>query len=530
MSDTPLLPPHSLEAETEILGAMLFNPSEIPKAVDRLGSAEDGKRFFYVEKHGTIYAAIVELYKQGRTEQMMVHLIDYLGDKLKEIGGPSYLTTLGEQYIGVLPDTTLDLLMKKERERVRYMTAGMIKQKLLERQERGEEAVDFLTETATIMRDDLYYDHPDKRGVNTVLKEVIAEWTARIKSGGLLGKASHIPRLDGFTGGWARDRLIVVGGRPGMGKTSVCLEFGDKIVREGGHVCFISLEMSDVDLLGRVICQRAKAVYSKLQVDPKAFNADSDWDAVEKAFGDLKDSGWSIVDRPGMDIHQVCAAIENEHNQRPLDLAVIDYLQLISGLSEDYRAQAVADACMYLKNVARRLNVPIILISQLSRALEQRKADKRPTQADLRDSGGIEQAADQVIFCYRDYVYNKKLQGKARMVAEIIIAKNRFGPCGTVYCFFDGPTTRFFQDDYTLAEIVLDDEYPALTKEWLGRERLIDPASGNITIKPLEYEEDAFKRTPLPGDSEDLKNAEAEKPKKSEYDELGEGLDDPFDM
>ena len=264
----------------------------------------------------------------------------------------------------------------------------------------------------------------------------------------------------------------------------------DYLAKTNDRVCFVSLEMQDSDLIGRVICQRANINYGMLQTDPKKFSADADWEKITNTFTDLSGSGWVVNDRSALDVYQVCTVIENAHNEAPLALACVDYLQLFGGMEDQFLVQATARACAVLRACAKRLGIPIILISQLSRNVENRKGDKRPIPSDLRDSGGIEQVADVIIFIYRDVMYNRNLTTeRARSVAEINIAKNRHGPCGTVYCFFNAATTRFIADDYEFAELVLAGEYSAVDAATLARNRLIEAdfdGDGNIVPGTVE--------------------------------------------
>lgn len=482
-------PPVNIEAEIQVLGTMLYNKSVIPKVVSRFGGPEEGKKFFYSENNKTIYEGIAKSFEAGHNPDL-TFMMEYFGDDLKKVGGAAYMMTLVESSIGTITDFTLDTLEKKYFERRRLNAIYEVRNLMAEYQAEGEREIDFLSESGRIMREDLFHDLRRERSIKEICREVINEWQTRAKEGGIAGLQSHIPAFDAITGGFCKQRLYVVGGRPGMGKTSLCLEFCDEVVRAGGRAAFITLEMPDTQIVGRLVSQRARVPFTVIQNDPKLVTAEQ-WDIMYDAFAELRDGKWVIIDQPGADIGRICAMIENAHHDDPLSIACVDYLQIVGGLDINNLVKDLERACTLLRDTARRCNIPILLISQLSREPEKRKGQgKRPVLADLRDSGGIEQNADLAVFVYRESQYNSDMSGDAAKVVELITAKNRYGPCKTVFCLFDGPTTHFYQNNVTLAEIADSGDHPTLKMDRLRELKCVDyngkPVPTNVTKTDME--------------------------------------------
>lgn len=461
-----------------MLGSMLLDRASIAKAVEYIG--DRGEEFFHYRNNASIYKAIADTYASGQ-EVSMVTLPGIMGSEwMQEIGGSGYLASLMEAAIGVVPDSTFGVLDRKRRERIRIRTASQIKALAYDQQELGEGTVSFLDATAEIMRNDMFSGDFQSRTIRDICKELADEWETRSKHGGLQGIASFSTRLDEFTGGWVGSRLYVIAGRPGMGKTSIVLQFLDSVAQSGGRPCFISLEMPDTECAARIACQRAGVNYHIIQASPQRMEPHK-WDELYDKFSQIINSGWCIVDCPGADISQIVAAVERRHSESPLSIVGIDYLQLIGGMDQNNLVRELESACRILRDLGRRLKIPILLISQLSRDVEKRKGSKRPVLSDLRDSGGIEQNADAAMFVFRKSKYDPNLKNGAENIAEIIIAKNRYGPCGVVYLMFDGPTTAFRQNDYDLAVACEGGGYSDLSKEDLMDMGIID-ATGKILV------------------------------------------------
>ena len=250
---------------------------------------------------------------------------------------------------------------------------------------------------------------------------------------------SGLAEFDYVTGGFHNTELTIVAGRPSDGKTAVTLQMALNAARAGKSVCFFSLEMSKEQLVNRMLSMESNVDSQKLRTGTLT---DADWDAVVEGIGTIGSSKLVIDDTPGisiMELRSKCRKVKLEHG---LDLVMIDYLQLMSGSGKngDNRQQEISEISRSLKAIARELSVPVIALSQLSRACETR-TDHRPMLSDLRESGAIEQDADVVMFLYRDDYYNKDTDNPN--TAEVIIAKQRNGPIGTVYLGWKPELTRF---------------------------------------------------------------------------------------
>ena len=250
---------------------------------------------------------------------------------------------------------------------------------------------------------------------------------------------SGLAEFDYVTGGFHNTELTIVAGRPSDGKTAVTLQMALNAARAGKSVCFFSLEMSKEQLVNRMLSMESNVDSQKLRTGTLT---DADWDAVVEGIGTIGSSKLVIDDTPGisiMELRSKCRKVKLEHG---LDLVMIDYLQLMSGSGKngDNRQQEISEISRSLKALARELNAPVIALSQLSRACETRP-DHRPMLSDLRESGAIEQDADVVMFLYRDDYYNKDTDNPN--TAEVIIAKQRNGPIGTVYLGWKPELTRF---------------------------------------------------------------------------------------
>ena len=255
----------------------------------------------------------------------------------------------------------------------------------------------------------------------------------------MLGLDTGFYDLNAFTSGLQKSELIVIAARPSMGKTALCLNIADYAgVHLKKTVAVFSLEMSKEQVIQRMVCSRAgvdanKMRFGQLQQD--------DWTRLGVAFGDLGDAPVYIDDTPVLSVMEMKAKARRlKAELGSLDLVVIDYLQLIEAQRTDNRVQEISDISRGLKAFARELEVPVVALSQLSRAVEARQ-NKKPMLSDLRESGSIEQDADIVMFIYRDEYYNPETQNKGE--AEIIIAKQRNGPTGRLMLLFQPNITRF---------------------------------------------------------------------------------------
>lgn len=428
-------PPHSLEAERGVLGGVLIDNQAIDAALEAL-NADD----FYREAHRHIFESMLSL--QGRGEPVdELTVADELrrGGKLDQVGGLAYVGELARStptsahvraYAKIVHDRAV----------LRRMVAAATG--IVEEGMRAEgdvrEYVDRAEKAVFEVSDD------KKRRGYLPIKEVLVTTFKKLEAAANRGEAiTGVPtgftKLDHMLSGLQPSDLIIVAGRPSMGKTAFTLNVAAGAALRGG-VCTLlfSLEMSSDQLANRLLGAEARVDLSRLR---NGRVADQDWQALGHAAGKIS-SAPLFIDDSGIlnvfDVRTKCRRLKREHN---LGLIIIDYLQLMSGVGKvESRAQEISDISRGLKAIARELSIPVIALSQLNRSLESR-TDKRPMMSDLRESGAIEQDADVIMFLYRDDYYNKESPKKG--TAEIIVAKQRNGPTGTVEMAFLPHLTRF---------------------------------------------------------------------------------------
>ena len=431
--------PFSLIAEQSLLGAVLVDPESFNEIADLVAVSD-----FYMEEHQQIFSAMHGLFLTSRDIDV-VTLIDMLVQK------GIYTKSGGEQYIRTIAEVVPNALNVKDYARI-------VKDKSILRQLIG--ACEEVTDTAYSEQDDVAHvlDAAENKifaiaqGKDTKnfrhIREVIGDIYAHLhemnqNTEGSQGTSTGFSGLDRMLAGMGNSDLILVGARPGMGKTSFCLNIGTNVAAlTGKTVCIFSLEMSAEQLVNRIISSEA-------MVDSYAMRTgelkDEDWENIAIATSKLAKCDILIDDTAGITATGMKAKLRRVKN---LGLVVIDYLQLMQGDGRhDNRVQEVAEISRAMKLMAKDLNVPVICCSQLSRGPESRN-DKRPMMSDLRESGSIEQDADVVLFLYRDEYY--KTNGSSTpnsdttaSIAEVIIAKNRHGSTGTVKMGWIGRYTKF---------------------------------------------------------------------------------------
>ena len=431
--------PFSLIAEQSLLGAVLVDPESFNEIADMVAVSD-----FYMEEHQQIFSAMHELFLTSRDIDV-VTLIDMLVQK------GIYTKSGGEQYIRTIAEVVPNALNVKDYARI-------VKDKSILRQLIG--ACEEVTDTAYSEQDDVSHilDSAENKifaiaqGKDTKnfrhIREVIGDVSAHlhemnVNKGEAQGTTTGFTGLDRMLAGMGDSDLILVGARPGMGKTSFCLNIGTNVAAlTGKTVCMFSLEMSAEQLVNRIISSEA-------MVDSYAMRTgelkDEDWENIAIATSKLAKCDILIDDTAGITATGMKAKLRRVKN---LGLVVIDYLQLMQGDGHhDNRVQEVAEISRAMKLMAKELNVPVICCSQLSRGPESRN-DKRPMMSDLRESGSIEQDADVVLFLYRDEYYKTNESSDpnsdaAASIAEVIIAKNRHGSTGTVKMGWIGRYTKF---------------------------------------------------------------------------------------
>ena len=426
--------PHSEESERAVLGGVLLDSSILPTISGRL-RAED----FYHERHQILYQAMLDL-----REELVEIDLRTLQAKLEQrgqfesVGGLAYLTGLDLDLpdIGRV-DTYVEIIKERSIRRRLIQTSGQIIRNCLdgglEAQEalgRAEQAVLALGEEA-IQRGFAQLSHV----LHTTLEEL------EERPGSMLtGLPSGFMDFDRISQGLNRGNLIIIAGRPGMGKTSFALNVAQHIsIRERKPVGIFSLEMSQQELALRILCSESDISFARLRSNRVS---QKEWTRIIQTVRAIGDAPLFIDDSPNPGLLEVASKARRLKAERGLALIVLDYLQLMqAGGKYENRNLEIAAISRGMKQLAKELEIPVLALSQLSRQPERRGSDHRPQLADLRESGSLEQDADMVAFIYRDEIYNPKEENKG--LAELIIAKHRNGETGTVELVFLGETTSF---------------------------------------------------------------------------------------
>lgn len=429
-------PPQNVEAERAVLGAILIDHDSINRVLEIL-SAED----FYLETHRLIFSSMVVLSEKNEPTDF-VTVNNHLASQgsLDMAGGASYLSSLTD----TIPSSAnvasyCKIIREKSLVRRLIETAAEIATRGYEQS--GEEA-DSLIDHAEKM----IFSISEKRLKSSfyAVKEVVMESFKRIErlfesKKQITGLATGFKEFDNLTCGLQPGELIIVAGRPSMGKTALALNIAEHAsIVEGGKVAVFSLEMSKEQLVTRMLCSQAHIDSNKLR---KGALEEGDWPKLTKAAGHLSEVNIFIDDQASPSVLEMRAKSRRLKRDKGLDLIIVDYLQLIkpSGYSQN-REQEISEISRSLKALAKELGVPVMALSQLNRAVENRM-NKRPQLADLRESGAIEQDADVIAFVYRDEFYDPNSVDKG--TAEIIIGKQRNGPTGVSRLAFLSQYTKF---------------------------------------------------------------------------------------
>ncbi len=430
------VPPNDVEAEQAIIGSMLTDRDAVISAVEVL--KEDD---FYREDNKSIYRAILNLYNKSEPIDIITvkSELESMG-KFDQIGGLEYLAELPEK----VPTTAnamkyIKIVEEKSTLRQLIKTANEI----IELGYNPTEDVEDIMEGAEKKIFNVMQEK-NQKGYEPI-KDVLVESFTKLEE--LYNRKQHITgvpsgfiELDYRTAGFHGSELILIAARPAMGKTAFALNIAtNAAVRANVPVAVFSLEMSKEQLVNRILCSEAMVDSNKVRTGKLE---EDDWTKLAGAIGPLSEAEVYIDDTPGINITEIRAKCRKLKIEKNIGMVVIDYLQLIQGSNKrsGSREQEISEISRSLKILAKELDVPVIALSQLSRAAEQRP-DHRPMLSDLRESGAIEQDADIVMFLYRDDYYNEDSEKKG--IAEVIMAKHRGGSTGTVELLWLGSYTKF---------------------------------------------------------------------------------------
>ena len=429
------IPPHSVEAEQSVLGSILLDKEAMISVSETL-VPED----FYKEAHKVIYESMLKLYN-SQSEIDLIKLTDELRDQgyLDDIGGIAYITSLST----VVPTTS----------NIKYYV-NIVKEKSISRQlisaandiinlgYDGSAKVEYVLENAEKKIFDISQERAtnDFQPINQVISEALSMLEKLYEEkNDVTGLTTGFRDLNKKINGLQRSDLLLIAARPAMGKTAFALNLVQNAALKGdASVAVFSLEMSKEQLVQRMIASQSTVELKKRKTGTLA---DNDWPRITYGMAILSGAKIHIDDTPGIKISELRSKCRKLKIEKGLDLVLIDYLQLMEGEGQnESRQQEIAKISRSLKILAKELDCPVVALSQLSRAPEQR-ADHRPMLSDLRESGSIEQDADIVMFLYRDEYYNPDTEKKN--IGEVIVAKNRHGETGTVELVWFGGIQKF---------------------------------------------------------------------------------------
>ena len=435
MEDNTRIPPHSVDAEQSVLGSILLDKDAMISVSETL-IPED----FYKEAHRVIYECMLKLYN-NQSEIDLITLADELRDQgyLDDIGGIAYITSLST----IVPTTS----------NIKYYI-NIVKEKSISRQliSAANDIINLGYDSSTKVEDVLenaekkIFDISQERTTNDFqpINQVLTETLSMLEKlyeekSDVTGLTTGFRDLNKKINGLQRSDLLLIAARPAMGKTAFALNLVQNAALKGdASVAVFSLEMSKEQLVQRMVAAQSSVELKKIKTGTLAAN---DWPRITDGMAVLSGAKIHIDDTPGIKISELRSKCRKLKIEKGLDLVLIDYLQLMEGEGHnESRQQEIAKISRSLKILAKELDCPVVALSQLSRAPEQR-ADHRPMLSDLRESGSIEQDADIVMFLYRDEYYNPDTERKN--IGEVIVAKNRHGETGTVELVWFGEIQKF---------------------------------------------------------------------------------------
>lgn len=432
--------PNNPEAEQSVLGSLIIERNAVTSVMEELQETD-----FYRESHRQIFAAAYALYSRGEPLDLITLVAELRRRQhLESCGGLSYLN----QLVGIVPTTAnLPSYIKELQDKATLRAMILSSHKITNLAFTAEESARDILNTA----EKEFLTIANRRGggstytpIGTILYHTYSDLETHMnKKGAVTGVGTGFYELDKFTAGFQNSDLLILAARPGVGKTTVMTNIMQHAALARKVPCaFFSLEMSKEQLTQRILCSESGVDLYKLR---NGYLEDEDWEKITKAIGPLSSSPIYIDDTPSLSVVEFRSRLRRMKAELGIGFVVIDYLQLMTLDSKpESRQQEISFISRTLKAIAKEINVPILVASQLNRGVENR-IDKRPIMADLLESGGIEANADVVMFLYRDDYYNP--QSDDPNGAEIIIAKQRNGPTGTVNLFFLKAINRFVSKD-----------------------------------------------------------------------------------
>ncbi|MEE8437826.1 MAG: replicative DNA helicase [Candidatus Neomarinimicrobiota bacterium] len=434
--------PQAQEAEQAVIGSMLLSKEAVSKAFQWLGANN-----FYKDAHMRIFSCMIDLFNKGEPIDT-VSVVDRIKKKkeLESVGGAYYITGLAES----CPTTAnvehyAKIVLEKHLLRKLIEVSNDVSQEAYD----DSQDVDDILDAA----ESAIFAISEKRlrggfqHIDPILQDTFEKIDAlQSKSGAVTGVGSGFMDLDEMTSGWHAGEFIIIAGRPGMGKTALALNLArNAAVNDKVGVGIFSLEMSNYQLAMRFLCSEGRIDSHLVRTGRLPKN---EWKKLSLAVGKLADAPIYLDDTPGLTVLEIRAKARRLKAEHNVGLIIVDYLQLMSGpKGAESRQQEISVISRSLKGLAKELDLPVIALSQLSRAVENR-TDHRPQLSDLRESGAIEQDADLVAFLYRPWIYNHEAE---KGEAEIIISKQRNGPTGKIQVVFNERFARF--DDRSFAEM-----------------------------------------------------------------------------
>jgi replicative DNA helicase len=431
------IPPQNLEAEQSVIGGILLENEAISKVLEILIPDD-----FYRESHRKIFHSMIQLFEKNEPIDLITLTNQLKGaNQLEAIGGSAYLSSLVDS-IPTAANITYYARIVKEKAILRRLIATATE--IVSRGYENEGDVEDLLDQAekNIFQITESQIKPSFFRIKSILKESFKTIEKLYESQEIVtGVPSGFTDIDKLTSGFQPSDLIIIAGRPSMGKTAFCLNIAQHVaIGKNVPVALFSLEMSKEQLVLRMLCSEARVDAHRVR---GGFLGETDWPKLTRAAGTLSEAPIFIDDTPALSVLEMRAKTRRIMAEHTLGLVIVDYLQLMRGRGYsgrgrggmESREQEISDISRSLKALAKELHIPVIALSQLNRRVEERQ-NKRPQLADLRESGAIEQDADVIAFIYRDEVYDRSEDNQHKGIAEVIIGKQRNGPVGDVKLAF----------------------------------------------------------------------------------------------